>query len=720
MPTLRRSLPLILLVFGLSFGRAVQKNQAAEEDIVSLYIPILSRSEDSLYPIGPQGGSIVVMEMDPNNTNILYAGTWGGGMYKSLDGGLNWHTINQGLSNLYINSLAMDPTNPAILYAGTYENGVYKTTDAGATWRPTGPGMTNLPIVYTLAVDPVTSNVVYAGTRNHQPGPPWGGGLYKSTNGGDTWINSSNGLGEDWVYDIKVDSSSHNTVYVATHSQGVYKSTDAAANWGAVNNGITDFSTRSIVIDPTNPLIVYVGTWHYGGVFKTVDGGQSWEAFSSGLNHKIYSLQIDPKNTNILYAATDLKGIMVTENGGSDWHSVGLDQDFIYNLMIDPLDTSEIYAGTMGDGLYKSTDRGQNWLSSNTGLLVANITGLVAHWTVPITTTVAVSNTLIDAVYTSVYGGGVYKTTDLGKNWIRINNGLGELWVHSLAMSRTDPQTLYAGLDSTGFYISTDGGGTWVASNTGLPASAAAVTLDAWADPNLRSDLFDQAFIEAETGQNGQVEAAASTVPVLSIGVDSFDPQKLTIGTQGAGIFQSQNGGGSWSSTNLQTQLVYTILSDPFTTTLLYAGCDASSNALYRSLDGGATWNLSNAGITGLTVYALAADPATPGVIYAGTSAGLFKSVDNAQSWGLFGLSGQIVTAVGLYKSDPKTIFAGTSNGLFVSYDGGGTWKPLNYGLVNKEITFVALDPGGPHHLDLIGTTGGGVLRHEIVSPAPK
>ena len=58
----------------------------------------------------------------------------------------------------------------------------------------------------------------------------------------------------------------------------------------------------------------------------------------------------------------------------------------------------------------------------------------------------------MDAIYASIYGGGIYKTTDLGQTWLRINNGLGEAWVHSLAMSRTDPQTLYAGTDSTGFY----------------------------------------------------------------------------------------------------------------------------------------------------------------------------------------------------------------------------------------------------------------------------
>jgi len=272
---LRRYLIFILLVLVLSFGGAVQINQAADNAITPFYLPLVSReADDSLHSIGPLGGSIVVMEIDPHNTSILYAGTWGSGMYKSLDGGLSWQVINQGLPYLYINSLAINPLNPLILYAGTYEHGVYKTTDGGATWAATGPGLSPIPIVYTIAVDPVTPEVVYIGTRNQQEGPPWGGGLYKTTNGGDTWVKSKLGINEDWVYDITIDPSNPSIIYAATHSKGVFKTVSAGSYWEPVNNGITDLSTRSIVIDPTNTEIVYVGTWHYGGVFKTVNGGK--------------------------------------------------------------------------------------------------------------------------------------------------------------------------------------------------------------------------------------------------------------------------------------------------------------------------------------------------------------------------------------------------------------------------------------------------------------
>ena len=718
MHILRRSVTSILLVFVLSLGYKVHKNQAADNDLVSSYLPIAFREEDSLYPMGPEGGSIVVMEIDPNNTNILYAGSWGSGMYKSVDGGLSWQMINQGLSFLYINSLAIDPLNPVILYAGTYEHGVYKTTDGGASWAPTGPGLSQFPIVYTIAVDPVTPNVVYVGTRNKQPGPPWGGGLYKTTDGGGSWANSELGINEDWIYDITIDPANHDIIYAATHSKGVFKTISAGSYWEPINSGITDLSTRSIVIDPTYPEIVYVGTWHYDGVFKTVNGGDSWESARTGLNHKIYSLNIDPVNPNIIYAATYRMGIMVTEDGATSWHSAGLYPDMVYNVMIDPQHTSTLYAGTMGDGFYISYDQGENWLSSNTGFSATSITALEADWAAPISNTLTLTNTGVDAVYTSIYGGGIYKTTDLGQSWLRINNGLGETWVHSMAMSRIDPLTLYAGTDTTGFFITNDGGATWKANNNGLlePALTEA-TGDAWFDPHLRPDLFDQAFFEGDPDQTGSGEATTNAVSILAIAVDSFDPLKLYIGTEGLGIYRSSNGGVNWSSTNLKTHMVYTILSDPFTTGVLYAGCDSASNTLYRSQDGGVTWELKNVGMAGLTVYALAADPATPGILYAGTSIGIYKSIDSAENWEPFGLPGQIVSALDLSQAAPGMIYAGTPNGLYVSYDNGGTWKPLNNGLVNIEITSLVLDPTGTPQIDLLGTRAGGVYRHEIVLP---
>lgn len=723
MLTLRRCLSFILLGLALSFDNAVQVNQAAGGKIVSSYLPLTLRQEDALYSIGPDGGSIVVMEIDPVYSNILYAGTWGGGMYKSLDGGLSWQPISQGLGDLYINSLELAPGNPAVLYAGTYGYGVFKTMNGGTTWAPTGPGLSQYPVVYTIAVDPTNPDIAYVGTRNKQPGPPWGGGVYKTTNGGVSWNKSSQGLGEDWVYDIKIDPTNPATVYAASHSTGVYKSTNAAGNWAAINNGITDQSTRCLVIDPTHPATVYVGSWHYGGVFKTTDGGNSWMPVDNNLNAKIYSLNMDPTNPNIIYATGYREGIFVTEDGGSYWQSGGLYPDMVYNVMVDPHQGSTLFAGTMGDGFFISKDSGGIWTNSNKGMRVADTTAMAAEWTVPAASTqassIAVASPILTAIYASIYGGGVYKSTDLGQTWQPLNVGLSEKWVLSMARSRTDFQTLYVGTEDFGFFITKDGGMTWSPSNSGLPALTVRMNFDAWSGPPLRPVQIDQAFFDGDPGPIGLDEAVVSVGPISVIDVDLFDPQKLYIGTQSQGIFRSVNGGGGWSGTNLNNQMVYAIIGDPFNASELYAGCDASSGALYLSLDGGASWNASNTGLTGLSVYALAADPTTSGLLYAGTSQGVYKSTNSAGSWAPLGLPGQAIWAVGVATSNPGTIYAGTSAGLAISKDGGVTWEVVTRGLVNQEITSLVMNPNFLPQVDLIGTAGGSLYRHGFIAPIP-
>jgi len=648
-------------------------------------------------------------------------------MYKSVNGGLSWDMINWGLPYLYINSLAIDPQDPSILYAGTYAHGVYKTTDGGASWASTGPGMSPLPIVYTLAVDPVTPNVVYAGTRNQQPGPPWGGGLYKTVDGGASWKLYKSGLSEDWVYDIAVDPVNHDTVYVATHSKGVFKSKNAGAFWEKINDGIVDLSARSIVIDPTNTDIVYVGTWHYGGVYKTINGGITWKPAATGLYHKIYSLNMDPQNPNIIYAGTYRKGIMYTDTAGANWKHAGLNPDLVYNVVVDPRNSNTLFAGTMGDGFYISYDRGESWASTNTGFYAASITALAADWAISMEGTVSIANssvitdTGVNAVYASIFGSGIYKTTDLGQNWYKVNNGLGEVWVYSMAMSRTDPLTLYAGTDTAGFYISHDGGWSWIAGNNGLPEPAfMTTTMDAWADTLLRSDLFDQAFFEGVPDPVPSAEAATKVVSILSIDVDNFDPLKLYVGTDGQGILRSQNGGVRWFTTNVKTHLVYTIISDPFTPGVLYAGCDSESNSPYRSVDGGVTWQSRNVGAAGLNVYALAADPTVPGTLYAGTSQGIYKSIDGADTWVPFGLSGYIVSTLAISQASPGKIYAGTTNGLYFSNDNGATWNPLNDGLVNMDFTSMALAPAGAQPINFFGTRGSSIYIQGKVIPASK
>jgi photosystem II stability/assembly factor-like uncharacterized protein len=159
--------------------------------------------------IGPEGGWIYALAVDPTTPTTLYAGTYGGGVFKSTDGGATWSAVNTGLTNKSVWALAIDPTAPNTLYAGTY-GGVFKSTNGGASWSAVNSGLTNTA-VFALAIDPTDSNTLYAGT--------YGGGVFKSINGGTTW--SATGAGPTNVLALAIDPSTPTTLYAGTKRRRV-------------------------------------------------------------------------------------------------------------------------------------------------------------------------------------------------------------------------------------------------------------------------------------------------------------------------------------------------------------------------------------------------------------------------------------------------------------------------------------------------------------------
>ncbi len=119
--------------------------------------------------LGPEGGHILALTIDPQDPATIYAGTEEQGVFKSTDGGAHWSAVNTGLTRTYISALAIDPNNPSTLYAGTQGGGVFKSTDGGVSWRALNTGLAIMN-VNTLVIDPQSSTTLYAGTT--------GGGVF--------------------------------------------------------------------------------------------------------------------------------------------------------------------------------------------------------------------------------------------------------------------------------------------------------------------------------------------------------------------------------------------------------------------------------------------------------------------------------------------------------------------------------------------------------------
>jgi photosystem II stability/assembly factor-like uncharacterized protein len=258
------------------------------------------------------------LTIDSKNSQVLYAGIGGGYLYKSINGGTSWYALSNGLpAQMSCYTIVIDPTDSNIVYAGDNSSGIYKTTDGGASWNLSNTGLTHTDVL-ALAIDPTNNQTIYAGTDS---------GLFKSINGGLTWIESDSGipiptgrLFASSVQFLAIDPSNNMTIYAATNS-GIFKSGNGGSSWSAINNGMTGMYARSIAIDPTNTQTVYVGTCYDGdnkstnGVFKSTDGGASWylvssNAFSGLSNSLVLSLAIAPLSHQTLYVGTFGNGVI--------------------------------------------------------------------------------------------------------------------------------------------------------------------------------------------------------------------------------------------------------------------------------------------------------------------------------------------------------------------------------------------------------------------------
>jgi photosystem II stability/assembly factor-like uncharacterized protein len=164
--------------------------------------------------IGPEGGDIRALAVDPSSSQTVYISA-GGGIYKSIDGGNSWRPMSIGLpQRCNVRVLMIDPLAPQTLYASTFKNGVFKSTNGGNTWVPVNTGLANMTI-NALKIHPENPHTIYAGTN---------GGVFMSINGGSDWSAVNEGPDRS-INALAIDPSSE-TVYAGTDGRGVFKITD--------------------------------------------------------------------------------------------------------------------------------------------------------------------------------------------------------------------------------------------------------------------------------------------------------------------------------------------------------------------------------------------------------------------------------------------------------------------------------------------------------------
>ena len=384
----------ILLLAAASAGSAAEKAKAAAPPAPPARLGSDTLAGLAFRNIGPglMSGRISDLAIHPANRALWYAAVGSGGVWKTANAGTTWTPIFDGQGAYSIGCLALDPRNPDIVWVGTGENvsgrhvgygdGVYKSLNGGKTW--TNMGLAKSEHIARILVDPRDSNVVYVAAE----GPLWsaGGerGLYKTSDGGQTWTAVLTVSKDTGIASAEFDPSNPDVLYAAAYERrrsvaafmgggpesGIHKSEDAGKTWRRLTVGLPkgDMGKIGLAVSPIDPRVVYAtieAAEEDRGFYRSADRGESWEkrnSFISGGTGPHYYQEIiaDPNRFDRIYQMDFF--MRVTDDGGRTWRRVSARHKHSddHALAFIPGDPNYLLNGSDG-GVYESRDGGETW-----------------------------------------------------------------------------------------------------------------------------------------------------------------------------------------------------------------------------------------------------------------------------------------------------------------------------------------------------------------------
>jgi photosystem II stability/assembly factor-like uncharacterized protein len=602
-------------------------------------------------------------------------------------------------------ALAVDPVTPSTTYAGTRTEGVFRSTDGGDTWSPRNRGLRPGTNVGVLAIDPTNPGTLYAG-----------GLLGTYVFDGERWrlTVTQTGYAIDAMVVAPTDPP---TVFAGSSQSTVFASHDGGQTWIRLGAG-TFFSVWSLGLDPLDPATLYAGT--EDGLFRSDDSGATWTQ-TDFPSRATSSIVIDPRHPEIVYAI-GLGDVYRSDDGGSTWvrRTAGL-SEFALTLAIDPSDPDTLFAGTTG-GVFWSLDRGRQWTPAGASTLNGYVEAVA-----------------VDPTGARIHAGGTmdgeaFVSTDGGESW-QPGTGLSGGCPQSAAAA-SEPSVLYAtGYGPSGpgpiageshagaIFRSSDAGATWTTTAaTGLTLQD---TIDMLAvDPTDPDVVYGPGFLSAgvsvvlKTTTGGAVWQRLPTgIPryerITSLAIDPGRADRLVAGTT-AGVFESDDGARTWTAIGLGQRDLTAVAIDPNDPNRLWAG----SVGVFVTTDGGAHWTRTLSLSSSEAISSFADDPGNPDHLFASTDGpatasvhGVLESVDGGVTWveRTQGLFVKRVNAVTLDASQPSLLYAATPRGAFVSSDGASTWARLDRGLLNTDLVTVAIATSSGVPTVSVGACGGGV-----------
>ena len=562
-------------------------------------------------------------------------------------------------------------------------------------WPPEAPQITQ--IVY----DKNNPNIVYAGTNQ---------GVYRSTDGGDTWESRSHGLGGYGalvISGLAIHPTVPQNLVIGTWGYGLYVSSDSGANWtrlaDPLNPTINVAAQHQSSADTVLPPEVRSGGFSYAygrhplvspNDKELVAASLTTDQFPS-LHDDAYEPQgvpqaitwtpvrrvtLNPNNPDEIFASISGHGIYRSANNRTQWHKLDIGSGGGWTYVFAPSNPQIRYA-SVNSGLYRSTNGGTSWSQVGSGIIGEIVFSLAIHPTNP------------NIVLAGTLGDGLYRSNDGGSSWVKVSTGLVDTRYYSVAFSPGNPNIVYAG-GNAWVYLSADAGATWANADTTIyswyfeglaihPTQSATVLVGANDYPYGGVFKRTQDTASFEPRPNGM-----ENTYILDIAQDPDNPNILYAASWGGGVFRSDNGGDSWVS-RYGYPYVYTLeAARGPTSTVLYAGTFYVDIGILKSYTRGDDWDEVSWHNPSYISFALKSIGGDADRLIAGTVRGVQNSLDGGKTWS---------TASGLDTSTGAVLrlceFPGTGRMLAATYGGGVfyssgglSWYEANVGITGTGI----------------------------------
>jgi photosystem II stability/assembly factor-like uncharacterized protein len=565
---------------------------------------------------GPPGGTVASFCFDGGWT---YAGGKGG-VFASTDRGDHWTRIGPG--NIDVTSIV---TLGGYIFVGTEREGVIRSGDRGTTWTYVGSG---LPEYFSVSDMATKDGVVFAANHDAEYY-----GIYRSTDYGKTWSQASTGIDNRAIRRIFATDSALIASAAGTMGSGMFRSTDNGLFWTRLDSN--PYAWNAECITKYNGILYGADFENSARVFRSYDDGRTWQAPISGPDDIILSLYA---NGSGLFAGTYFHGLYQLPSYGP-W--VNIDQTF---PTIGGTDSS-IFV-TSADGVFRSRSGAPfipiGWTPKNNGKVTSEVTCLTSLGT---------------AVFAGTNGGGLYRTSDNGKTWNRIDLGKNTFIIDAMNIGGSLFVVATSDYYKTegGLLVSTDGGSHWAPRNINAPV----MSLCAGSGTLYAAAGYSGIFASIDMGSTWYPLPCPSATSIAALGT-------YVIATAGYGqVFRSTNEGRTWAQITIDQHG-----SPPFNRVsaisgLMYAGC-SEVNEVYQSADSGATWQwLSKVPLGNCDVQGFCGSDDAVFVALSG-SGGVIGSMDRGKTWSRYDFN--------LSKLDVRSLCS-TNGYLFAGTGGGGVFR---------------------------------------------